>query len=164
MHSTLQDWAARWGVSQDALQDLRATLTADATPDIDRRGYGGRGAEADTLVRVRLEASTKGVLLWRNNVGACQDARTGRLIRYGLCNDSAKVSARYKSSDLIGIRPVVIAQHMVGLTIGQYVARELKAPGWVYSGTDRERAQSAYLTLVGSYGGDACYATNTGTL
>ena len=113
--------------------------------------------------QIRLEASQAGLRLWRNNVGACRDTK-GRLIRYGLANDSAAVNRALKSSDLIGIRPVVVTQEHVGRIIGQFVAREVKRSGWEYHGTPREQAQLRFIELVRSLGGDACFATGKGTL
>ena len=53
--------------------------------------------------RIRLEAAKQGILLWRNNVGAVKTS-DGRMIRFGLANDSHKMNQHIKSSDLIGIQ------------------------------------------------------------
>ena len=120
-------------------------------------------SEAAVQALVRLEASAMGIALWRNNVGVLKDER-GVPVRYGLANDSSQVNANFKSADLIGIRPVFITPAHVGLVLGQFVSREVKAPGWRYTGTEREAAQLAWLELVRRYGGDAAFATGVGSL
>lgn len=60
--------------------------------------------EAVVQSEIRAEAGRLGILLWRNNVGAMEDA-TGRIVRYGLGNDSPQVQRRLKSSDLDGTVP-----------------------------------------------------------
>ena len=112
---------------------------------------------------IRLEASQCGCRLWRNNVGATYTP-TGQFIRFGLANDSAQLNKAIKSADLIGIRPILITQAHVGLLIGQFISREVKHPGWKYTGNERERAQLAWAELINSLGGDACFATSRGTL
>jgi len=109
--------------------------------------------------QVRMEASQQGFRLWRNNVGVAMDSR-GIPIRYGLCNESKQMNKNIKSSDLIGIRPIVITQEMVGETIGQFVAMEVKKEDWKFSGNDREQAQDRFLTLVKSLGGYAKFINN----
>ena len=156
----LTQWAARHGVSQAALTELRVMIGVDTDP---AKCTAKVGSEAAVQTAIRLEASRLGVRLWRNNVGACKD-ESGRTIRYGLCNDSAQLNKRIKSSDLIGIRPVVITQDMVGHTIGQFVAREVKRPGWKYAGTEREKAQLAFIELLLSLGADAAFASGEGSL
>jgi hypothetical protein len=120
-------------------------------------------SEAYSQSQVRLEAPARGVTLWRNNVGVLTDL-SGRPVRFGLANDSRQLNAALKSSDLIGWRPVLITPAHVGQTIAQFVSRECKAPGWKYAGTDRERAQKAWLDLVAAAGGDSAFATGPGTL
>lgn len=120
-------------------------------------------SEASNLDRVKLHASKAGVRVWRNNVGAVYTADGKRLIRYGLGNESAQMNAVFKSSDLIGIRPVVITPDMVGKTIGQFVAREVKGEGWKFTGTPRELAQKAFIDFINSMGGNACFSTGEDT-
>ena len=156
----LTQWAARHGVSQAALAELRVMMGVDTDP---AKCTAKASSEAAVQTAVRLEASRLGIRLWRNNVGACKD-ESGRIIRYGLCNDSAQLNKRIKSSDLIGVRPVVITPDMVGHTIGQFVAREVKRPGWKYTGTDREKAQLAFIELLLSLGADAAFASGEGSL
>lgn len=74
---------------------------------------------------IRLEAAKRGIFLWRNNVGACK-TEDGRFIRFGLANDSEKVNDVLKSADLIGIRPLIITQEMVGKKIGVFTSVEVK--------------------------------------
>ena len=115
--------------------------------------------EATVQAQVRLNASGAGWRLWRNNVGALLDSR-GVPIRYGLANDSSVVNRQIKSADLIGIRPVLITQDMVGKIIGQFVSRECKEGGWKPSPTDkREWAQRNWAQIVNELGGDAKFST-----
>jgi len=113
--------------------------------------------EAEVQKEVRYRSAQDGILLWRNNVGAATD-QSGNFFRYGLANDTPQMAKNCKSSDLVGIRPVVITPDMVGQTIGQFVAIECKREGWKYSGSDRERAQLTFLRLVQAKGGCALFA------
>lgn len=155
----LYPWAIKWGVSVEAIEDLRQLLGAINTNPPHKAGE----SEGAIQNRIRLEASQKGLRLFRNNVGACMD-QNDNFIRYGLANDSKKMNDLIKSSDLIGLRPVVIQQYHVGRVIGQFVAREVKAGNWSYTGTEREEAQLRFLELVASLGGDAAFANSEGTL
>jgi len=69
-------------------------------------------------------------------------------VRFGLGNDSARLNAVLKSSDLIGIA-----------ANGRFVAIECKAPGWIGPRTPRERAQQAWIELIKRNGGYAGFAT-----
>jgi hypothetical protein len=160
--ASLHTWAAAWGIPTAAIYDLRQRFGMEGAP--------AKMEDAPIFLNedsvqsaVRLEAARKGVLIWRNNVGALQDS-TGRWVRYGLANDSQAVNARIKSADLIGIRPLVIGPHHVGQVIGQFVSREVKAPKWHYAGTPREEAQNRWLQIVQSAGGDAAFVTGEGSL
>lgn len=155
----IDEWAKRWGVNYQALQDLRNTLGMDGGHIMPISGNSEMAIQA----AVRLEAAQKGIRLWRNNVGVLKDAR-GVPIRYGLANDSHAVNAKFKSADLIGIRPVLVQQGHVGNIIGQFVSREIKKPGWAYRGDAREEAQLRWAHMVLALGGDAGFATGEGTL
>lgn len=156
----LLDWARRHNVSAAAMHDLAVLMRAvgDAVPE----EAAGKG-EAWVQSAVRLEAPRKGVWLGRNNVGALQDT-TGRVVRYGLANDSAALNREVKSGDLIGWRRVTITPDMAGCVIAQFVSRECKRPGWTYGGDDHEKAQLRWAHLVLADGGDAGFATGPGTL
>lgn len=159
----LHQWAQRHGISALALAELQDIFTGVNTePDaMSRKAPGSEGAVSND---VRLESGHKGVRLFRNNVGACQD-KTGRSIRYGLANDSPQMNKRIKSSDLIGIRPLLITPQMVGSTVGQFVAREVKKSAWRYGADpEREKAQLAFISLVIGLGGDACFTNHANSL
>jgi len=115
-------------------------------------------SEADAQARVRLLASQAGCRLWRNNVGAGY-LKDGTFARWGLANESTAMNRAMKSADLIGVRPILITLDHVGMTIGQFVSREVKASGWRYRGNEHERAQQNWATLINSLGGDARFTT-----
>ena len=79
-------------------------------------------------------------------------------------NESAQMNKTIKSSDLIGIRPVLVGPQHLGTTIGQFVAREVKAGSWKWGGTDREVAQMRFIDMVNSLGGDAAMVNGVGSL
>lgn len=97
---------------------------------------------------------------WRNNSGACYDD-TGRLIRYGLGNDSAQMNKRFKSPDTVGIRTVLVEPYMVGWTLGVFTGIEFKHEGWVRNpNDDHENAQQAFMDLIIQAGGWAGFAAS----
>lgn len=157
----LAEWARTWAVSDSALADLKARcLELDNVLPPGAPGL----SEAAIQNRVRIEASAKGMRLWRNNVGVYHDPDKGVFVRYGLANDSKALNAVLKSGDLIGIRPYVVQRKDVGQLIGQFVSREVKHGGWRYSGTPREIAQLNWVNLINSMGGDAAFCTGEGSL
>lgn len=154
---TLLEWQRKHGITADALADLVAIVGLDvprSTKDT---------PEARVQDEARLLASKMGWRLFRNNCGALKD-ENGRVVRYGIANDTPAMNKRIKSSDLIGIRPVVITPDMVGSTIGQFVAREVKRGGWKYKGTEHEEAQLAFGTLIIGLGGDFKFWSGEGQL
>ena len=155
----LSAWALRHHVGNDALADLRREIEGN----VKNTESAIQLSEAGVSSRVRLEASQRGMHLFRNNVGAgyMQD---GSFLRFGLANDSAPLNKRLKSADLIGIRAVLVTPAMVGTHLGQFVSRECKESGWHYTGTEREVAQSTWAMLINSLGGDASFCTGVGTL
>lgn len=153
----LYAWAIKWGIPAAAMAEydmLTGVSQPAVTVPTDHMGK----SEAWARSHVRLQAAKIGVHLWRNNVGVLQDKR-GVPVRYGLANDSAAVNERLKSADLIGIRPKTITPADVGTIVGQFCSREIKEPGWQYSGTEREVAQLAWMHLVLKLGGDAAFST-----
>jgi hypothetical protein len=154
----LIDWANKWGVPQEALEELTDTFWGGVTNSPPIEG----DSEAAVQSRIRLEASRYGARLFRNNVGA--GYIDNNFIRWGLGNDSKKMNDVFKSSDLIGIRPVVITKEMIGRVLGQFIAREVKPSGWTYSGTPREKAQLKFIELIVRLGGDAQFANGEGTI
>lgn len=156
----LDAWAIKWGVSREALDDFRSQVVHETPATVHAEDTG---SEARVQSAIRLEASRKGLRLWRNNVGAGY-SEDGSFLRWGLANDSKQVNSVLKSGDLIGIRPVVITPAMIGHRVGQFVSREVKAAGWSYKGTPREQAQQNWINLVLAFGGDASFATRDDTL
>jgi hypothetical protein len=148
---TLKDWQARWGHHVPA--QAIAELTAILSPVMPSPSPTARHSEAAGAAQIRLAAGRAGVPVWRNNQGGCTD-QTGRLIRFGLGNESPALNARWKSSDLIGILPVVVQPSHVGKTLGVFLAVETKKPGWrLTPGDKRGQAQAAFLQSVRGFGG-----------
>lgn len=153
-------WAIKWGIPLEALADLNAQLGLLGGFEVEEKQ--GSSEEAMSAL-VRLEGASKGVKLFRNNVGALKDDR-GVPVRYGLANDTAKLNKVLKSGDLIGWRRKLIEPHMVGWHIAQFVSREVKEKGWVYTGQGREPAQLSWASMVCAAGGDGGFAAGPGSL
>ena len=102
-------------------------------------------SEQELQQQIRLQLGSSPVRLWRNNVGALRDER-GRLVTYGLCKGS---------SDLIGLRQVLIGPEHLGQTFAVFSAIEVKAP----KGRLREE-QRSFLELVERFGGYSGVATS----
>lgn len=161
MSPEINAWAARHHVSAIAMNELRVIFGLNGDHFLPATVKGNSEGAASAVVR--LEAARVGVRLYRNNVGALVDSR-GVPVRYGLANESAEVNKVVKSADLIGWRPTLIGQQHVGQIIARFVSREVKAPGWRYTGTGREPAQLTWAQLVARDGGDAMFCTGEGTL
>jgi hypothetical protein len=166
MNPDVIKWAIRHDVSLEALQELKDIFGIDHVPCPSEKRYPSDGFQKDeafTQSLVRLEASHKGLRLWRNNVGALLDKR-GVPVRYGLGNDSPALNKIIKSADLIGWRPLLITDALVGSTIAQFLSRECKRPGWKFTGDEHETAQLKWAELVIADGGDAGFCTGEGSL
>lgn len=161
MNKQIINWAIRHQVSAQALHELGALFGVHGGHTLPDKV---KGVDEDAVQSVvRLEASRKGAMLFRNNVGVLED-KTGRPVRYGLANDSKELNKTIKSADLIGFRSTLIEQHHVGSHMAQFVSRECKKVGWSYKGDEREAAQLAWAQLVIAHGGDAAFCTGEGTL
>ena len=162
MTPAITQWASRHGVSAVALNELQQIFT-----NVHQSNHGGKApvaSEAHVDSLISLEASQKDILWMRNNVGACQD-KTGRVIRYGLLNESKNMNQDIKSPDRIGIRRIVVTPEMVGSSVGQFVAREIKHAAWTGKTLSaHEQAQLRCLQLFLRYGADAAFANGPGTL
>lgn len=78
-------------------------------------------ANAETNLQAQIwkaVSTAPDVRLFRNNVGTCK-AADGRFVRFGLCTGS---------SDLIGLKSVVITPDMVGQRVAVFCAVEVKTP------------------------------------
>lgn len=95
-------------------------------------------SESEIQAHIRLALGRiPGLVLWRNSTGVAE--RNGRVQHFGLCKGS---------SDLIGIYATVILPEHVGMTIGRFVAGEVKTARGVTS--DEQRM---FLDLVAARGG-----------
>ena len=148
---TFEEWRVCY---PQAAADLAQVF---APPEV--KPVSGPGlSEAWAQQHARFDIARAGAMAWRNNIGVLPDKR-GVPVRFGLANDSHAVNERIKSGDLILAIPRVIRSDMVGSTIAQFGSVELKAPGWVYSGSKREVAQLAWATLIRKLGGYATFST-----
>lgn len=150
----LHEWAARWNIHPAAMADLGRVL---GMKEVAGEGAAGVSDENAVSRGLRLAASKRGDILWRNNVGALLDAR-GVPVRYGLCNDTAALNKAMKSADLVGIKRLEITQAHVGQVVGQFMSIEAKEPTWRYTGTKHEIAQQAWALRVRTMGGVAVFA------
>lgn len=116
--------------------------------------------EAEIQDAITGEAPKYGGLLMRNNSGGFRNPN-GQPVRFGLGNISKEHNKRSKSSDLIGITPVLITPEMVGRTLGVFTAIEVKEKIWKRNVNDNdENAQDAFIQWVKSKGGIAGFANS----
>lgn len=114
--------------------------------------------------QARLIMARMGGQIWRNNSGAgmiVDSYGNERQVRWGLANDSAQLNAEIKSSDLIGITPVLIQPHHVGRVLGVFTALEIKTGGWhLTPGDKRGLAQQRFIDIVKNVGGFGGFVTD----
>ena len=69
------------------------------------------------------------------------------------------INEKFKSSDLIGIRPMLVTSEWIGHTVGVFAAIECKESGWkLRPGDARGQAQQRFIDLVRAAGGFAGFA------
>lgn len=152
---TFDEWAARWHLPQQAMDELALVQWETAAHPA--------GSEAAVQANVRLKAATMDGHLWRNQNGA---ARTdaGSYLRFGLANDSPKLNAVLKSHDLVGWRRRLITPADIGHVIGQFWSVEVKPPNWRQSSDKRYPGQSRWAALVERNGGLTQFVTDASQL
>lgn len=155
----VREWAARWNIPQAAIDELCQDAIYSPEPVEDE----GPQKESYVQSQVRLEAPQAGCYLFRNNKGAGK-LENGNFLRWGLANDSKKLSDEIKSADLIGIRRRLITAADVGCYIGQFLSREIKPTDWKFSGSLEDLAQMRWAALINAQGGDAKIVTGPGSL
>ena len=156
--NALLTWAYQYGIPQTAYLALVRILRAPAEPL--HMVKHPLISEAAVQQRTQLLAAKSEGILWRNNVGVAVDP-AGRPVRYGLANISKQMNTNVKSSDLIGITPVVVTSLMVGSTVGVFTSIECKHMGWNWGeDTERETAQLKYHHIVTSMGGIAGFVSD----
>lgn len=182
MKSEIEQWAVRHRISQAALRELYGIL-APPLPNFgtarNERVEQNKIRAAAPLAGASLWRNNSGVARERHGPGRCPDCgsllpaashavtcpgcrkrilrgEATRYVRYGLGNDSKKINDRFKSSDLVGITPVIIRPEHVGRTFGIFTGIEVKV-----GPTDAARlaAQRNFLNHIRITGGIACFAS-----
>jgi len=143
--NTVWSWAERWGIPIAAVRELLGFVQTETASSC--------MSEAAIQSGIELAAANLGDVLWRNNVGAYRNG-SGRMVRYGLANNSKEMNELTKSHDLIGITQRVVRQHNVGETWGVFTSIEVKAGDWVMNVADPHTlAQLNYASIVKGMGG-----------
>jgi len=149
------EWAVGAGLTMEQIRSYQYHL---GTYD-ERLTTGEGGSEAAVVKRCQVQASKMGGRLWKNHKGAAT-LQDGTFMRYGLLNESKRISDEIKSSDLIGAYPLVITQDMVGTTVAQLWLVEVKEEDWHFTGDAHETAQLKFLELGLAMGARATFATS----
>lgn len=162
--SLVREWGHDFNIPFHMLVELERRMGLVGTEGVTNEPdhFGRTHSEAYAQSQVVLEAPKYGCMLTRNNKGALRD-KEGRLVRFGLFNETKERGERIRSWDLVGFRKRLITPQMVGTIIGQFVGREIKEPGWVFSGDEHETAQLKCTELALSYGCDVGFATGPGS-
>lgn len=118
-------------------------------------------SESEIQQLIQIEGRKNNATLLRNNSGAFKD-ETGRLVRYGLGNDSIARNENIKSSDLIGFTKIVVTPDMVGKMIAVITAIEVKKEDWKPDKKldKREQAQKKFLDWISTNCGIAFFANS----
>lgn len=117
-------------------------------------------SEGGNQSRIREHYDALGARLWRLNTGALVD-QTGRLVRFGLANDSRALNEQIKAGDLIGWYPRLITPEMVGDVVAQFLSVEVKKDGWTFPRPTNKKefahcsAQLRWAKMVRAEGGEA---------
>lgn len=161
----IHTWATKWGVTAECFRDLQLALGTFTPPLPEGPADAVGKSEAFVQSAVRIEASQKGIKLWRNNVGALIPKGSQRPVRYGLANDSEQMNDVLKSSDLIGVEPTLITPQHVGRVLGLFDAFECKPEGWQFNPADaHEAAQWAFGRVILAAGGNFRFVTGVGQI
>lgn len=121
--------------------------------------------EATVQNEIRLDVTRMGGDAYRNNSGVYNPKSPPTpYTRWGLGNDSEKISKIRKSSDLICCLPVVITPEMVGRTVGIYMVVEVKKQGWRYKATKTEVGQFNFINRARALGGIGCFSQSVDDL
>lgn len=157
----IHQWAIRHGVTAAAIQELQRDVFGMAVGELPEADESDapRKSEAYAQSVVKRDAARQGIIVTRNNVGALIPKDSKRPVRFGLWNESDAMNEMIKSPDLVGIKRTLVEQHHVGTFMGQWWAREIKEPGWHYTGQGREAAQMACINMINAAGGDAAFST-----
>lgn len=154
---TFTEWVARWNLPPQAIREYYELYQVPEGKNDRTVGFSEAAIQGEL---VRCANPSIDTALWRNNMGAATD-ESGRLIRYGLGHVSKKFNLDWKSSDLIGITPIVVTARHVGYRLGVFTAVEVKEPGWTKPTNEHERGQANFLASVISKGGIGMFATDS---
>lgn len=167
--STIRQWGFDFSIPMHMLIELERRMGLEGTEGVTNGPdkFGMTHSEAYAQSQVVLEAPKYRCMLTRNNKGVLPD-KNGTPVRFGMFNETKVRGARLRSWDVVGWRERLITVQMViaaggVLKIGQFVGREIKEPGWVFTGTEHELAQLRCTELALSYGCDVGFATGPGS-
>lgn len=149
---TLEEWAARWALPDQAVAELQQITYDYADADSSK-------SEAAVASECRLELNMRGVITMRNNVGVLND-KNGRPVRFGLCNETPGMNKIIKSSDDICIIPYVVKPQDVGRKLGVFLGVEHKERCWSFTGEGRETPQATFHRMLANVGAVGVFANS----
>lgn len=165
----VNEWVAKWWRTMPP--EMQADFMGVVMPHTHVAPEPGAQSESAVQGDIQLAMSREfGGPLYRNNSGAGtipdpNNPNKSSFVRWGLGNTSDRVNKAWKSSDLIGITPVLITQAHVGARLGVFTAVEAKKPGWhLTDGDKRGQAQNNFMTAVKTFGGFAGFAQSVSDL